>query len=268
MGTGRCRRGRARSGWWSGPGPQLRRDSTACSSATTTTFPCSITKTSPFSAASWRSGTTRPAGALFLLPLWHPVLLAEQIGTLASIASGPFIMQCAVGGGEEQFRGLGTTSARPSPAIRGRTRHRAGALPGRDRHRTRRSVGDRPGPDLAGAPRAARGLDRRVVGAGDRPGRSHGRCVPDRPRGHADRSRARSCRPTGTRARATDARPTRIAVRRDVHVAGTDEEAAAVAGPIVERGYRGFDPAAVVVRHTGTGRGRLRRAGRARAAPT
>ena len=29
----------------------------------------------------------RPAGALFLLPLWHPVLVAEQIGTLASIAS-------------------------------------------------------------------------------------------------------------------------------------------------------------------------------------
>src|SRR3954454_4302743 len=46
----------------------------------------------------------RPAGALFLLPLWHPVLVAEQIGTLAAIAQGPFIMQCAVGGGEEQFR--------------------------------------------------------------------------------------------------------------------------------------------------------------------
>ena len=41
--------------------------------------------------------------------------------------------------------------------------------------------------------------------------------------------------------------PTRIAVRRDVHVAATDEEAAAVADPIVARGYRGFDPSAVVV---------------------
>ena len=49
----------------------------------------------------------RPAGALFLLPLWHPVLLAEQIGTLASIAAGPFVMQCAVGGGSEQFDALG-----------------------------------------------------------------------------------------------------------------------------------------------------------------
>jgi len=48
----------------------------------------------------------RPAGALFLLPLWHPVLLAEQVGTLAAIARGPFIMQCAVGGGQEQFDAL------------------------------------------------------------------------------------------------------------------------------------------------------------------
>src|SRR5215470_4432124 len=44
----------------------------------------------------------RPAGALFLLPLWHPVLVAEQIGTLAAIAGGPFILQCAIGGGDEQ----------------------------------------------------------------------------------------------------------------------------------------------------------------------
>src|SRR6476660_5390064 len=45
----------------------------------------------------------RPAGALLLLPLWHPVLLAEQIGTLAAIAAGPFIMQCSLGGGAGQF---------------------------------------------------------------------------------------------------------------------------------------------------------------------
>ena len=39
----------------------------------------------------------KPFGALYLLPLWHPVTLAEQIGTLASLASGPFIMQCGLG---------------------------------------------------------------------------------------------------------------------------------------------------------------------------
>src|SRR6059058_4546809 len=50
-----------------------------------------------------------PAGVLFLLPLWHPVLVAEQIGTLAAIAGGPFIMQCAIGGGDEQFRAFDTS---------------------------------------------------------------------------------------------------------------------------------------------------------------
>jgi alkanesulfonate monooxygenase SsuD/methylene tetrahydromethanopterin reductase-like flavin-dependent oxidoreductase (luciferase family) len=30
----------------------------------------------------------RPAGALYLLPLWNPVLVAEQVGTLAAIAAG------------------------------------------------------------------------------------------------------------------------------------------------------------------------------------
>ena len=40
-----------------------------------------------------------PAGCLFLLPLWHPVIVAEQIGTLAAIAKGPFTMQCGLGWG-------------------------------------------------------------------------------------------------------------------------------------------------------------------------
>ncbi len=49
----------------------------------------------------------KPAGALYLLPLWHPVLLAEQIGTLASIMSGRFILQCALGGDARQSAGMG-----------------------------------------------------------------------------------------------------------------------------------------------------------------
>ena len=38
-----------------------------------------------------------PFGALFLLPLWNPVLVAEQVGTLASLAPGRFILPLAVG---------------------------------------------------------------------------------------------------------------------------------------------------------------------------
>src|SRR5499426_3367542 len=56
-----------------------------------------------------------PAGCLFLLPLWHPVLVAEQIGTLAAITSGRFILQCGIGEGAEQFDALGVNPKhRPS----------------------------------------------------------------------------------------------------------------------------------------------------------
>jgi alkanesulfonate monooxygenase SsuD/methylene tetrahydromethanopterin reductase-like flavin-dependent oxidoreductase (luciferase family) len=49
----------------------------------------------------------RPAGALYVLPLWHPVLLAEQVGTLATIADGPFVVIAALGKGGAPFDALG-----------------------------------------------------------------------------------------------------------------------------------------------------------------
>src|SRR5215475_9297393 len=56
-----------------------------------------------------------PAGCLFLLPLWHPVLVAEQIGTLAAIAQGRFIMQCGLGWGRDRFAAMGANmQTRPS----------------------------------------------------------------------------------------------------------------------------------------------------------
>jgi alkanesulfonate monooxygenase SsuD/methylene tetrahydromethanopterin reductase-like flavin-dependent oxidoreductase (luciferase family) len=56
-----------------------------------------------------------PSGCLFLLPLWHPVLVAEQIGTLAAIARGPFIMQCGLGWGDARFAAMGINiRTRPS----------------------------------------------------------------------------------------------------------------------------------------------------------
>src|SRR5438105_15901617 len=56
-----------------------------------------------------------PAGCLFLLPLWHPVLVAEQIGTLAAIARGLFIMQCGLGWGDTRFAAMGANiRTRPS----------------------------------------------------------------------------------------------------------------------------------------------------------
>lgn len=50
---------------------------------------------------------SRPIGCLFLLPLWHPVLVAEQIGTLAAIADRRFVIQTGIGAGRSQFAAMG-----------------------------------------------------------------------------------------------------------------------------------------------------------------
>jgi len=58
--------------------------------------------------AEWKD---RPAGCLFLVPLWPPLLMAEHIGTLAAlhqtVAPGqPFIVQTGIGWGSAQFENL------------------------------------------------------------------------------------------------------------------------------------------------------------------
>jgi alkanesulfonate monooxygenase SsuD/methylene tetrahydromethanopterin reductase-like flavin-dependent oxidoreductase (luciferase family) len=58
-------------------------------------------------SADWEDGRF---GALFLLPLWHPVLVAEQVGTLAALGSGRFVLQCALGGGDA-FAAMGRSVA-------------------------------------------------------------------------------------------------------------------------------------------------------------
>ena len=49
----------------------------------------------------------KPIGLLLLLPLWNPVVAAEQIGTLAAMSDAPFIVQTGIGSGARQFDALG-----------------------------------------------------------------------------------------------------------------------------------------------------------------
>jgi alkanesulfonate monooxygenase SsuD/methylene tetrahydromethanopterin reductase-like flavin-dependent oxidoreductase (luciferase family) len=63
----------------------------------------------PITARMLAEWGDRPAGCLFLLPLWNPVLVAEQVGTLAAIAQGRFIIQAGLGDDEAQFAAMGTT---------------------------------------------------------------------------------------------------------------------------------------------------------------
>jgi alkanesulfonate monooxygenase SsuD/methylene tetrahydromethanopterin reductase-like flavin-dependent oxidoreductase (luciferase family) len=187
----------------------------------------------------------RPAGALFLLPLWHPVLLAEQIGTLAAIAAGPFIMQCALGGGTEQFDALGVPiRQRPSrfEAVLDIVRRLcAGEEVNADSPYaiTKARIAPIPPQSLevwigAAAPpaidRAARLGDAFLIGPEATPAQVRELVTTYR------EACDRHGRTPGT-----------IAVRRDVHVGSDDADATRVAGPIVDRGYRGFDPAAPLV---------------------
>lgn len=186
----------------------------------------------------------RPAGALFLLPLWHPVTLAEQIGTLASIAAGPFVMQCAIGAGDEQFRAFGVPLAQrvarfeaALDVIRRLCRGEEVSLDGPWRIDRARIAPIPPEPLEvwigASAPRAveraARLGDALLIG-------------PEATLAEVTRlveMYRDACAQHGRDA-------SRIAVRRDVHVGADSADAARVAGPVVARGYRGFDPAALV----------------------
>lgn len=192
--------------------------------------------------AEWND---RPAGALFLLPLWHPVLVAEQIGTLAAIADGPFVMQCAIGGGGEQFDAFGVSlRARPSrfeAAVDVIRRLCAGEEVSTERpyRITRARIAPVPPAPLevwigAAAPaavdRAARLGDAFLIGP---------EATPPEVARLVEEYRA-ACARHGRE-------PSTIAVRRDVHVGADDADADRVAGPIVAAGYRGFDPSAPVV---------------------
>jgi alkanesulfonate monooxygenase SsuD/methylene tetrahydromethanopterin reductase-like flavin-dependent oxidoreductase (luciferase family) len=184
--------------------------------------------------AEWGDG---PCGALFLLPLWNPVLVAEQIGTLASIASGRFIMQCAIGAGRTQFSMMGTTERERVPRFEHALDTIRRLLAGEDVNGARISPAT-PEPLEVWIGAAARPAVDRAARLGDA-WLAGPEATPDEAKRLVDVYLER-CDAHGRT-------PTAVAIRRDIHVAATDDEANRIAGPIVERGYRGFDPSATVV---------------------
>jgi alkanesulfonate monooxygenase SsuD/methylene tetrahydromethanopterin reductase-like flavin-dependent oxidoreductase (luciferase family) len=189
--------------------------------------------------AEW---TARPIGCLFLVPLWHPVLMAEQIGTLAAMSSGPFIVQTGLGGDAGQFRAMGADldqrAARLEEGIlvvqallRGETVDsgllaiegaRIAPLPSEG---TEWWIG-------GGAPKA---IDR-AARLGD--------CW----YGNADLTPDSAARDMGIYREACvrhDRQPVRIPIRKDVFIAESRAEAERVGNALVAGGYRGFDRNAV-----------------------
>ena len=187
----------------------------------------------------------QPVGALFLLPLWHPVLLAEQVGTLASLTPGRFILQCALGGGSDQFGGMGV-------ALRGRVARFESTLDVLRRLLAGEEVTtDAPLPIRAahGGPLPPEPIDvwigasapaaiDRAARLGDgwiaAPGLTQEQAAVQ-----IEQYRS-SC--------ALHGRPVGVtAIRRDIHVGADATDALRVAGPILARGYRGLPPESLVV---------------------
>jgi alkanesulfonate monooxygenase SsuD/methylene tetrahydromethanopterin reductase-like flavin-dependent oxidoreductase (luciferase family) len=185
-----------------------------------------------------------PAGCLFLLPLWHPVLVAEQIGTLASIAQGRFIMQCGLGWGEARFAAMGANiKTRPSAfeeALEIVRRLLAGETVSSSRRFriTKASLALRPAEPVdvwigASAPpaidRAARMGEGWIASPSLTPGEA---------RSQADFYRER-CAAYGKR-------PAAIALRRDIYVGQSSADAQDVLQQALSKGYRGIPAEALI----------------------
>lgn len=188
----------------------------------------------------------RPAGALFLLPLWHPVLLAEQIGTLAAIHEGRFILQCAVGrDGDGQMDALGVNrSHRPSrfeESLEIMRRLWAGETVSHEGRWTFTDACIAPVPPEPVEVWIGASLSAPI----DRAARLGDGWLAT-PSITLDEASALSAEYL-ERCEAHGRPPRAIPIRRDVCVAESDEAARAAVAEVIEHGYRGFDPETLVI---------------------
>lgn len=185
------------------------------------------------------------AGCLFLLPLWHPVLVAEQVGTLAALAQGRFIFQCGLGEDERQFAAMGADiKFRPSAfeesftAVQRLLRGETVSSDGRFKFQDARVallpaepveywIGAQAQPAIARAARLADGW----LAA---------------PALTLDEAREQAAYYLEQCA-ANGRKPTAVAIRRDIYVGESEAEAEATARSVIESGYRGFRRDALVI---------------------
>src|SRR5256884_4840273 len=186
----------------------------------------------------------RPAGCLFLLPLWNPVLVAEQVGTLAALARGRFILQCGLGDDESQFAAMGARlTTRPSAfeeslsIVRRLLAGDVVSSSGRFAVRDARVAPTPSEPVEVWIGASAEVSIDRAARLGDgwlaSPGLSF-----DEARRQAAYYRERCAVYRRT--------PSAVAIRRDVYVGESPGEAKAVLEAALARGYRGFGGEALV----------------------
>lgn len=192
--------------------------------------------------AEWHNA---PAGALYLLPFRHPVLLAEEIATLACIMPNRFIMQCAIGYGDREFAAFGINPKhRPSrfeeclDILRRLWAGETVSHSGRWQIEKAHISPTPPTPVEVWIAASAKPAIERAARLGDgwlaAPGLSQAEA-------RESLDYYREC------AERVGRQPGVAAIRRDIYVGADAAEAQAVAGPIVAGGYRGFPADATVV---------------------
>ncbi len=192
--------------------------------------------------AEWGDAT---AGALFLLPLWNPVLVAEQMATLACLHEGHFVLQCGLGSDRAQFEAMGARiEHRPSAfeesvtALRALWRGEPVTLGHRFANRNARISPLPPTPiDIWIGASAPAAIDR-AARMGDAwladPGMTLAVAA----------TRIALYRDACAKHRRV---PATIPIRRDVYVGDTLQSAQRDMAPLIARGYRGMDPDALVI---------------------
>ena len=192
--------------------------------------------------ANWRNA---PAGALYLLPFRHPLLLAEEIATLAAIAPDRFILQCALGYGEREFAAFGINPKhRPSRfeesldimqrlwagetvSHQGRWQFQEAQISPTPPEKIEVWIAAQAAPAIE---RTARLADGWIASPGLTPaqaGQDLERYIEYCAKHHRE--------------------PGVKALRRDIYIGETAQEAEATGGKVVSAGYRGFSPEATIV---------------------
>ncbi len=193
--------------------------------------------------ADWNNN---PAGALFLLPLWNPVLIAEQTATLACIHGGRFIMQCGLGAGEPQFKAMGANIRhRPSAfeqsldTIRQLWAGESVDLNGRWVLEGARISPTPPEPIDVWIGASAPVSIERAAKLGDAWLASPGTTL-EQAKGELEIY-------TEALGKLNKATPETIAIRRDIYVAESGDDATEVRELITQSGYRGIGPTALMI---------------------
>ena len=178
-----------------------------------------------------------PVGVVLLAPFYHPLLLAEQIGTLAAFAAGPLIVTFVLGARPPQFRAFGMDEASRVGRLEEVVTVTRALLAGEGvTHRGRHYTVE--GATISPLPRVPVEiwLGGTVPASAERAGRLGDAWLTGQ---NASDDDLRVQLEVYRKAASAAGRPARPILRRDIYVGESDAQAQAVVRAILAEGYRG-----------------------------